>query len=61
MLLKIHVDVMDKLYENLYMIYVKELSSLNIGHELDKLAVQKMLNIIGDILITKILLNENYR
>jgi hypothetical protein len=52
---------MDKLYENLYMIYVKELSSLNIGHELDKLAVQKMLNIIGDILITKILLNENYR
>lgn len=44
---------MDSLYSTLYMLYTKELLSLNIGHPLNSENVNKMLEVIGDILILK--------
>lgn len=45
---------MDNLKRELYLLYTKELTSLNLGHEMNKHVLKKMLSIIGDIYIKKI-------
>lgn len=52
---------MNKLYEELYLLYSKELLNLNIGYDFDKLAIQKMMNIIGDIVSLNIYNYEEIR
>lgn len=55
------VVAMNKLYEELYLLYSKELLNLNIGYDFDKLAIQKMMNIIGDIVSLNIYNYEEIR
>lgn len=52
---------MNRLYEELYLLYSNELLNLNIGYDFDKLTIQKMMNIIGDIVNLNIYNYEEIR
>lgn len=45
---------MDKLREQLYLLYSNELLSLNIGYELNKDTLKKMMSIISLIMINNL-------
>lgn len=55
------VVVMNRLYEELYLLYSNELLNLNIGYDFNKLTIQKMMNIIGDIVNLNIYNYEEIR
>ena len=50
----LNVIVVDKLKEQLYLLYSNELLSLNIGYELNKDTLKKMMSIISLIMINKL-------
>lgn len=43
------VIAMDRLYEELYMLYSKELMNLNIGYSYNENNINKMMDIVGAI------------
>jgi hypothetical protein len=49
---------MESKLQDLYMLYVDELLKLNLGYPMNKLTIQQMINIIGDIVIIQINNNE---
>lgn len=50
----LNVIVVDKLKEQLYLLYSNELLSLNIGYELNKDTLKKMMSIISLIMINNL-------
>lgn len=45
---------MDKLREQLYLLYSNELLSLNIGYEMNKDVIKKMMSIISRLMVNKL-------
>lgn len=50
----LNVIVVDRLKEQLYLLYSNELLSLNIGYELNKDTVKKMMSIISLIMMNNL-------
>lgn len=50
----LNVIVVDRLKEQLYLLYSNELLSLNIGYELNKDTLKKMMSIISLIMINNL-------
>lgn len=50
----LNVIVVDKLKEQLYLLYSNELLSLNIGYELNKDVLKKMMSIISLIMMNNL-------
>lgn len=50
----LNVIVVDKLREQLYLLYSNELLSLNIGYELNKDTLKKMMSIISLIMMNNL-------
>lgn len=50
----LNVIVVDKLKEQLYLLYSNELLSLNIGYELNKDTLKKMMSIISLIMMNNL-------
>jgi hypothetical protein len=44
----------DKLREQLYLLYSNELLSLNIGYEINKDVIKKMMSIISQLMVNKL-------
>jgi hypothetical protein len=44
----------DKLREQLYLLYSNELLSLNIGYEMNKDVIKKMMSIISRLMVNKL-------
>lgn len=49
----INLIVVDRLHEELYLIYSEELLNLNIGYNINKDNLKKMINIISQIMVLK--------
>ena len=49
----INLIVVDRLHEELYLIYSEELLNLNIGYNINKDNLKKMMNIISQIMVLK--------